>query len=141
MNPLKNTGAVLITGASSGIGEACALHLDKLGFRVFAGVRKAADGDLLKQKASGKLSYVIIDVTDPVTIQAAFETVQSQVGDAGLVGLVNNAGLAVTGPLEFLPLAELQKQFAVNVFGHFRVTQAFLPLIRKARPYCKYEFD
>jgi NAD(P)-dependent dehydrogenase (short-subunit alcohol dehydrogenase family) len=133
MKQFIKTGTILITGASSGIGEACALHLDKLGFRVFAGVRKAADGESLKQKASQNLTPVMIDVTDPATIQSAFETVDQAVGHAGLIGLVNNAGLAVAGPLEFLPITELRKQFEVNVFGHFAVTQAFLPLLRKAR--------
>lgn len=128
-----NTGAVLITGASTGIGEASALLLDKLGFRVFAGVRKTADGDFLKQKASEKLSYVIIDVTDQTSITAAFDTVKNQTGDAGLVGLVNNAGISIAGPLEFLPVLELRRQFEVNVFGCFSVTQTFLPLIRQGQ--------
>lgn len=127
------TGAVLITGASSGIGEACALHLDTLGFRVFAGVRKEADGKMLKQKASQNLTPIIIDVTDQATIKSAFDTVNKDVGAAGLAGLVNNAGLALPGPLEFMPLIELRKILEVNLLGHFAVTQAFLPLIRKAR--------
>ena len=126
-------GTVLITGASSGIGEASALWLDKLGFTVIAGVREKAAGDLLKQKASQKLSYVILDVTDESTIQAAFETVKNQTGDAGLKGLVNNAGISIAGPLEFLPVHELRRQFEVNVFGYFMVTRTFLPLIRKGK--------
>jgi NAD(P)-dependent dehydrogenase (short-subunit alcohol dehydrogenase family) len=126
-----NMGAVLITGASTGIGEACALLLDKLGFQVIAGVRKSHDGDSLKQKASPKLSYVIIDVTDQASIMAAFDTVKTGLGDAGLVGLVNNAGISIAGPLEFLPVVELRRQFEVNVFGSFMVTQTFLPLIRQ----------
>lgn len=131
MKSSMNTGAVLITGASTGIGEASALLLDKLGFQVIAGVRKKGDGDLLKQKASAKLSYVIIDVTDQASIMAAFDTVKTGLGDDGLVGLVNNAGISVAGPLEFLPVLELRRQFEVNVFGYFTVTQTFLPLIRQ----------
>lgn len=126
-------GAVFITGASSGIGEACAILLDQMGFTVFAGVREKTAGELLKQKTSKKLSYVIIDVTDESAIETACETVKNQTGNAGLSGLVNNAGISIAGPLEFIPVQELRKQFEVNVFGSFMVTQAFLPLIRQGR--------
>ncbi len=132
-NQATPTGAVIVTGASSGIGEACALYLDKLGFRVFAGVRQQADGEALKRKASDRLTPVRIDVTEPGTIASAAETVAAGLNGAGLAGLVNNAGIAVPGPLEFLPMAELRQQFEVNVFGLLSVTQAFLPLLRKAR--------
>jgi NAD(P)-dependent dehydrogenase (short-subunit alcohol dehydrogenase family) len=131
MRTFTNPGAVLITGASSGIGEACTLYLDQLGFQVIAGVRKKDDGELLKQKTSAKLSYVILDVTDPATIAASFATVKNMTKNTGLVGLVNNAGISITGPLEFLPVPELRKQLEVNVFGNLSVTQAFLPLIRQ----------
>lgn len=131
MKSSMHRGAVFITGASTGIGEACALLMDKLGFQVIAGVRKIHDGDSLKQKASAKLTYVLIDVTDQASITAAFEKVKNGLGDAGLVGLVNNAGISITGPLEFLPVLELRRQFEVNVFGYFTVTQTFLPLIRQ----------
>ncbi len=126
-------GAVVVTGASTGIGEACALRLDGLGLRVFAGVRKAADGDALVRKASGRLTPVLLDVTDAATIAAAAETVAKAVGEAGLAGLVNNAGINVAGPLECLPIAELRAQLEVNVIGQIAVTQAFLPLLRRAR--------
>jgi NAD(P)-dependent dehydrogenase (short-subunit alcohol dehydrogenase family) len=126
-------GAVVITGASTGIGEACALHLDKLGFRVFAGVRKRADGDALKQKSSDRLTPLPIDVTKAGTIASAAATVAAATEDAGIAGLVNNAGIAVAGPLEFLPVDEIRKEFEVNVFGLLAVTQAFLPLVRKGR--------
>ncbi len=126
-------GAVVVTGASTGIGEACALGLDGLGVRVFAGVRKAADGDALTRKASGRLTPVLLDVTDAAAIAAAAETVAKAVGEAGLAGLVNNAGISVAGPLEFLPIAELRAQLEVNVIGQVAVTQAFLPMLRKAR--------
>ena len=124
---------VVITGASTGIGAACALHLDALGLRVFAGIRNAADGEALHAQASSRLVPVHIDVTDSASIAAAVDTIQSLVGDAGLGGLVNNAGIAVGGPLEMLPLDELRRQFEVNVIGQLAVTQAFLPLLRKAR--------
>lgn len=125
-------GAVVITGASTGIGEACALRLDKLGFYVFAGVRKDADGERVKAQASGRLTPVIIDVTDAASIEAAANTV-SNAAEGGLAGLVNNAGISVPGPLEFLPIDGLRRQLEVNVVGQIAVTQAFLPLIRKRR--------
>jgi NAD(P)-dependent dehydrogenase (short-subunit alcohol dehydrogenase family) len=119
------------TGASSGIGAACALHLDRLGYLLFAGVRKKEDGDALKRQASERLRIVFIDVVDATSIAAAAETVEAAVAGAGLSGLVNNAGIAVAGPLEFLPVDDLRKQFEVNVIGPIAVTQAFLPLLRR----------
>ncbi|MGB2693952.1 MAG: SDR family NAD(P)-dependent oxidoreductase [Dehalococcoidia bacterium] len=123
--------AVVITGASTGIGEACALRLDKDGWRVFAGVRKEADGLKLKQQASERLTPVMIDVTDEGSIMRAEEAVRAAVGEAGLAGLVNNAGVAVAGPLEFMKIGDLRQQLEVNTVGQIAVTQAFLPLIRK----------
>lgn len=125
--------SVLITGASTGIGAACALALDKLGYRVFAGVRQAADGERLQQQAGPRLMPIRLDVTDPASISAASHTVAAMVGDRGLVGLVNNAGIGVAGPIELLPLAAWRRQFEVNVFGLIAVTQTFLPLIRAGR--------
>jgi len=127
------TGSIVMTGASTGIGEACALELDRRGFRVFAGVRREADGERLRARGSDRLTPVRIDVTDGASIAAASQTVASTVGEAGLSGLVNNAGICVAGPLELLPLAELRKQFEVNVFGPIAVTQALLPLLRRGR--------
>lgn len=124
--------AVLITGASTGIGEACALRLDKAGWRVFAGVRKAADGERLKAAASERLTPLTFDVTDQAQIDGAASAMGGAVGDAGLGGLVNNAGISVNGPLEYLTPEDLRKQFEVNVIGQMAVTQAFLPLIRRA---------
>lgn len=130
---MARQGVVVITGASTGIGEACALHLDGLGFRVFAGVRKPADGEALKARSSDRLTPVQLDVTDEQMRAAAFETVAETTGSAGLAGLVNNAGIAVAGMLEFLPVAELRNQLEVNVIGAVAVTQTFLPLLRRAR--------
>ena len=126
-------GAVVITGASTGIGEACALHLDKMGLRVFAGVRKHADGEALKRKASERLTPVPLDVTDPAAIASAAAAVATALDHDGLTGLINNAGIALAGPLEFLPIDEIRKEFEINVFGLLAVTQAFLPLLRKGR--------
>ncbi len=123
--------SVVITGASTGIGEACALRLDKQGWRVFAGVRKEEDGERLKQQASDRLQPVIIDVTDEASIASAAATVRDVVGEGGLAGLVNNAGIGVAGPLEFLTSEDLRRQLEVNVIGQIAVTREFLPLIRK----------
>lgn len=125
------TRNVVITGASRGIGRACALELDRLGFRVFAGVRTMADAVALKQKASSSLTPILIDITDQQSIQSASDVVYSATTETGLNGLVNNAGIAVAGPLEFMPIDELRRQFEVNVIGQIAVTQSFLPLLRK----------
>jgi NAD(P)-dependent dehydrogenase (short-subunit alcohol dehydrogenase family) len=85
----------------------------------------------LKQRASDQLTPIFLDVTEHESISSAAETVASAVGEAGVVGLVNNAGFSVNGPLEFLPICELRKQFETNVIGQIAVTQAFMPLIRK----------
>jgi NAD(P)-dependent dehydrogenase (short-subunit alcohol dehydrogenase family) len=126
-------GAIVITGASTGIGRACALHLVDKGHRVFAGVRKDADGDALVADARGDLVPLIIDVTDQSSIAAAAKVVDDAVGTAGLLGLVNNAGIAVSGPLEYLPIDDLRRQLEVNVIGQIAVTQAFLPSLRRGR--------
>jgi NAD(P)-dependent dehydrogenase (short-subunit alcohol dehydrogenase family) len=124
--------AVVITGASTGIGRASALELDSRGFHVFAGVRREQDAqDLRAERPS--LDPVRIDVTDADSIDAAREHVTGIVGERGLAGLVNNAGIAVPGPLEYLPLDEIRRQLEVNVIGQIAVTQAFLPLLRTAR--------
>ena len=129
----ETNSSVVITGASTGIGEACALRLDRNGFRVFAGVRKEADAQRLKQQASERLQPVTIDVTNEAQIEAAAKTVAEAVGEAGLAGLVNNAGVSINGPLEYLTSEDLRKQLEVNVVGQVAVTRAFLPLIRKAQ--------
>lgn len=125
--------AIVVTGASSGIGEACALRLDELGFRVFAGVRKESDGEALRRKASERLIPMLLDVTEAASIASATRLVEDDAGEEGLAGLVNNAGIAIAGPLEFLPMEELRRQLEVNVVGQVAITQAFLPMLRKAR--------
>ena len=126
-------GAVAVTGASTGIGRATAFHLDKLGFCVYAGVRTESDREDLIRSSSNRLIPFHLDVTDPVSIKMAADTIAAKVGDAGLQGLVNNAGICIAGALEFLPIAELRRQFEVNVMGSLAVTQDFLPLIRQGR--------
>lgn len=130
---ILNPDAVVVTGASTGIGYACALYLDTLGYKVFAGVRKQADADNLQQNTSKRLMPVFIDVTNIDTITSAAQTVTELLGKTGLAGLVNNAGIAVPGPLEFLPIADLRRQFEINVVGQVAVTQAFLSLLRQGK--------
>lgn len=130
---IKHNRAVVITGASTGIGAACAIHLDRLGYRVFAGVRKTEDGQTLQKNCSDRLVPIDLDVTDLATIQKAHALVSESTGSDGLYGLINNAGIAVVGPLEAVPLADFRQQLEVNVIGQVAVTQMFLPLIRQAR--------
>jgi len=125
--------AVVVTGASSGIGEASALKLATVGFDVFAGVRKEADGERLRSESGSKVVPLSIDVTDQDSIRAAAAQVTEAVGERGLAGLVNNAGVAISGPLEFIPIEELRQQIEINLIGQVAVTQAFLGLIRAGR--------
>jgi NAD(P)-dependent dehydrogenase (short-subunit alcohol dehydrogenase family) len=125
--------AVLITGASSGIGRACALHLDALGFRVFAGVRNPAAADDLRRAGSSGLCPVTLDVTSAECIASVAGEVRQALGSDPLIGLVNNAGVGYGGPIEYLPLERFRQQFEVNLFGPVAVIQAFLPLLRLAR--------
>jgi NAD(P)-dependent dehydrogenase (short-subunit alcohol dehydrogenase family) len=130
----KKSGAVLVTGASTGIGRATALYLDGKGYRVFAGVRKEADGEKLQEEASERLSPVIIDVTNQPSVNAAKRKISRAVGKDGLAGLVNNAGVGGGGgPIEFMDLQDLYETLDVNLFGQVAVTQAFLPLLRKGQ--------
>ena len=115
-----------MTGASTGIGEATVLHLKTLGFDAIGAVRKDEDAERLEGRG---VRTVRIDVTDADQIAAARE----ELGDAPLVGLVNNAGIAIAAPLEFLPPDQLRHQLDVNVVGQAAVTQAFLPALRRTR--------
>ena len=103
------------------------------GHRVYAGVRSSKDGERLQAVASPQLRPVMADVTDPDQIGATMAIIDDEVGPAGLDGLVNNAGVAIGGPVEFVPLSEWRSQFEVNVFGQVTVTHAALPLLRRAR--------
>jgi len=124
---------VVITGASTGIGAACAVELDRRGFRVFAGVRRDEDAARLQEQASERLVPVMLDVTDADAIAAAAGQVERSVGEAGLAGLVNNAGIVVPGPLEVVPVDKLRLQFEINVIGQIAVLRALLPLLRAGR--------
>lgn len=125
--------AVLVTGASKGIGEACVLRLVRDGFRVYGGVRRQEDGEALIRAGGEAVVPVLLDVTDEDQVAAAAARIDEETGDRGLQALVNNAGIAVAGPLEFLPLDELRRQFDINFHGQIAVTQACLPLLRRSR--------
>ena len=129
---VSTRGAVVITGASTGIGHASALHLASLGFPVFAGVRRDEDAERLRAAGNGTIEPLMIDVTQQDTITAAADRVREATGGS-IAGLVNNAGVAVPGPLEFIPMDEFRRQIDVNLNGQVAVTQAFLPMLRKAR--------
>ncbi len=122
----------MVTGASTGIGKSTALELDAHGFRVFAGVRRAEDGAKLQKEGSDRVTPFRLDVTDPDSVAAAAERIKGEVRDAGVWGLVNNAGIAVADVLEYAEIKRLRLQFEVNVIGCVAVTQAFLPLVRIA---------
>jgi len=125
-------GAVVVTGASSGIGEACMRRLAREGFHVFAGVRKPEDGERLQREIPG-VTPLILDVTDAGSIAAAAQTVQEATRGRGLAGLVNNAGVAVPAPVEHQPIEDFRRQIEVNLIGQVAVTQAFLPQLRAGR--------
>lgn len=134
LTPKKSTIAmnsdqkwILVTGASTGIGKACAELLIEKGFSVYAGVRSDVDIDYWsKQRSAVPLR---LDVTSVVDVKRV-ETIIKEEGN-GLFGLLNNAGIAVAGPLMDIPMDEFQKQFDVNLFGIHRITQALFPLILK----------
>jgi NAD(P)-dependent dehydrogenase (short-subunit alcohol dehydrogenase family) len=124
---------VLITGASTGIGAACAIGCAERGMTVLAGVRDLVAGDALQATGGKAIIPVQLDVTDGESITNAADVVARHVGEAGLSGLVNNAGIAIGSPLELIPLQQLRRQLEVNVVGQIAVTQAVLPLLRRAR--------
>jgi NAD(P)-dependent dehydrogenase (short-subunit alcohol dehydrogenase family) len=127
-----NIQYALVTGASTGIGHASAVALAEKGFHVFAGVRSGGDAERIRTESGGRIEPLILDVTHAGQIAAALAHVRSVVGKAGLHALVNNAGIGVVGPLEFVPIADFERQLAVNVTGLLAVTQAFIPLLRMA---------
>jgi NAD(P)-dependent dehydrogenase (short-subunit alcohol dehydrogenase family) len=132
MNPAE-FGNVLISGSSTGIGKACALYLARRGFSVLAGVRRREDGVALEQiiGAGGKLQYVLLDVADAHSIASAVEHVRELSRECGLGAVVNNAGVVVFGPAEFVSLQEWRRQFEVNFFGQIALTQPMLPILRE----------
>jgi NAD(P)-dependent dehydrogenase (short-subunit alcohol dehydrogenase family) len=137
MSSSNSSRTILVTGASTGIGRASALALLEAGFRVVACVRNERAAGALRARLQGahadRFDTLELDVTSPEQIAAGVVAVQSIVGEQGLWGLFNNAGIAVGGPLECVPITDIRRQLEVNVVGQVAVTQAFLPLLRKAR--------
>lgn len=119
---------VLITGASSGIGEAAAIHLARAGFRVYAGARRVDRLKPLEGLGEGRIHPLALDVTDPASIAAALAAIAAD--GATLYGLVNNAGVSVTGPVEEVPLDEWRREFETNVFGLVAMSNAVMPQMR-----------
>jgi NAD(P)-dependent dehydrogenase (short-subunit alcohol dehydrogenase family) len=124
--------SALVTGASTGIGRATALRLDAAGWKVFAGVRRPEDAEALRGAGSARIVPLILDITDSGQIAAAAAQIEGE-SEGGLSGLVNNAGIAIPGPLETLPIDDFRRQTEVNLTGHVAVTQALLPAVRSAR--------
>jgi NAD(P)-dependent dehydrogenase (short-subunit alcohol dehydrogenase family) len=120
---------VVVTGASTGIGFAACQVLVRHGFRVFGSVRTQADADRLKGQLGTSYAPLIFDVTDPDSVNQAAAAVKQATAEQRLFGLVNNAGIAVAGPLAYLPLERFRLQIEVNLLGVHTVTQAFLPLL------------
>lgn len=120
---------MLVTGASTGIGYATAILLAQRNMAVFGGVRNDADAEKLRQ-ADANIRPLLLDVTNPAQVSASAEAIAA--AGIPLIGVVNNAGIAVAGPLEYVSLDDFRQQFEVNLFGALAVTQAVLPLLRKS---------
>jgi NAD(P)-dependent dehydrogenase (short-subunit alcohol dehydrogenase family) len=136
---------VVVTGVSSGIGLATTSELIRHGYHVFGSVRRAADGQRVSEQlaaeqgtqAASAFTPLYFDTTDEPAVQAAAATVAATIGEQGLAGLVNNAGVTIPGPLQHMPLDEFRRQLEVNLVGTLAVTQAFLPLLgaQQAAPF------
>lgn len=122
---------VLVSGASSGIGHETIVLLAQQGYRVYAGVRQEADHERITKLTQGRVTPLFLDVTQPESVLKAVSEISRNMAGLEALSLVNNAGIVVPGPVEFLPVEEWQRQFEVNVFGVVRLTQAMLPLIRQ----------
>jgi NAD(P)-dependent dehydrogenase (short-subunit alcohol dehydrogenase family) len=122
------SGTVLITGTSSGIGRACAEEMARRGYRVLAGVRRPEDGEDVRALSPDRIEPIILDVTDLDAIAALPERVGGE-----LAGLVNNAGMANAGPLEYLPVEEIKNQLDVMLLAPFALTKAMVPALRASR--------
>lgn len=121
----------MVTGASTGIGKACALHLARMGVCAIAGVRREQDAKNLELIAGSNLQGIQLDIADSGSIAAAAIKIAQITGESGLAGIVNNAGISVPGPVEYVSRDDWRRQFEVNVFGQAAVTQALLPLVRR----------
>jgi NAD(P)-dependent dehydrogenase (short-subunit alcohol dehydrogenase family) len=125
MTPDKR--AVVVTGASTGIGLACVETLIDQGFFVFGAVRKEADAEALQARFGPDFASLLFDVTDAQAVAAGAKVVEARLAGNTLAGLVNNAGVAFPGPLLHLPIEDFRRQLEVNLIGQLQVTQAFAP--------------
>lgn len=128
---MNNNNFVLITGASSGIGSACVASFLANGFNIIAGTRTQQNADNLKQMGDN-VYPVLLDITDQESINNAYDFIKDNF-DVKNFSLINNAGVAVSCPVEFVNMERLQYQFDVNVFGQVRMIQKFLPLLRETK--------
>ena len=126
--------SVVVTGASTGIGWAVAKVLTQRGFHVFGSVRKRADAERLVAAFGQDVTPMVFDVTDEAAVRLAARKVEATLDGRPLAGLVNNAGIAVAGPLLHLPIDEFRKQLEVNLTGVVIATQAFAPLVGARKP-------
>jgi NAD(P)-dependent dehydrogenase (short-subunit alcohol dehydrogenase family) len=120
---------VVVTGVHTGIGRATTKVLVSKGYRVFGSVRKQSDADDLQQELGSGVVPLIMDITDADAVHEAAEKVGSMIGDRNLVGLVNNVGMVVSGPLIYLRISEYRRQLEVNLISPLVVIQAFAPLL------------
>src|SRR4051794_26861677 len=123
----------LITGTSTGIGEACVALLAAKGWTVYAGVRRDADGERIAATHTGDIRPVMLDVTNAAQVARVVDELAAKVGDTGLQGLVNNAGVGVGGPTEYLDLDAWRTVFEANFFGVVTLTRAAMPLLKRGR--------
>ena len=129
---LNHKGHILITGVSTGIGHALTRVFINEGFSVFGTVRSKEDCKrLMKEMGKVLFTALILDVTSNEQISNAVSQVEQQTGEEGLIGIINNAGMAIGGPVEYIPMEEFKHQFEVNLFGLIDITRQFLPLIKK----------
>lgn len=129
---MRPGSSILITGASTGIGLELALHFARHKHRVFAGVRRARDAEILTARSGGRVTPLLLDVTSAQAIESAVAQI-AQHTRGQLDALINNAGIAFSGPLEMTPQADLQMLMDVNVMGTYAMTRACLPLLRAAQ--------
>lgn len=126
---MKRSKNIVVTGVSTGIGYTTLKSLVKRGYKVFGSVRKQADADRLKKEFGNLFEPLIFDVTDMESVKREAARVEQLIGSEGLHSLVNNAGIAVWGPMMHIPLEDLRWQLEVNIVGLVGITQAFLPLL------------
>lgn len=125
--------SVVITGAATGIGLGCVKVLVSGGFHVFGSVRRQGDAERLSEEFGNSFTPLLFDVTDAAAVAAGARQVEAALGGSTLFGLVNNAGIAVPGPLLYVKVEDFERQFAVNVTGQLIATQAFAPLLGAGR--------